>query len=752
MVFRVVVLSLALGACVQSEVVQCADGRTCPVGTRCLDNPRVCASDEQLTACDGHSGGDGCMTHAGTGLCNGAALGETCTNCVCLEARCGDGFLTAPEDCDGELAGAEPLCNQHGFYEDTAVGCTTACEYDIANSCSRTCGDGVVEAAFGEVCDDSVAPLEPCTSFGFDIGFASCVAGGCSPDVRSCRRIGWTPVVRDALSFTDSIASAAGHVYVAGSANSRVFVWHHDGVSWGRMDTGIDMGPSAMWAASPTDIYIVGGTTATARVAHFNGQAWTSVDLAIDAASFVWGTSSSDVWMFGSGSSRHFDGTAWTTMPAVATVVSVWASGPADYWLLGTGQNQLLHYDGTSWQAASVSPGITLRAVSGTGTQAVVVGEANVGGNSAYIQSGAGFVPLGVITTPLRRVWAVSPTDVFASGDGGVFHFDGRDWTKLTDTSSIIAIGGKEPGRIITVQAAGAIDRYNGNAWETRPIANAPTSQYSSVIGGPSDEVFVARNNAVDLYAQGKLTTTISGQNIRALGRAGDDVYAVGQSIIDRYTGPNTWTPDTAPAVFLTAVSGTDANTVFAITFNTIYRRNANGTWSLVPTPPIPSGTGFLDLWCVPNSSTCVAAGQRLIGMWNGTAWTLTPRPAGELLYSAWGSAPNDIYAAGSSGPSGALLHYDGTTWTNIEIAGEGDGFAGVFGTAANDVFAVTRGEQLYHFDGAHWSPVRKVLDATGSTMADLWVLPTAIWSVGSTTSAGSSLRLSVLERTFPWN
>ena len=63
--------------------------------------------------------------------------------------------------------------------------------------------------------------------------------------------------------------------------------------------------------------------------------------------------------------------------------------------------------------------------------------------------------------------------------------------------------------------------------------------------------------------------------------------------------------------------------------------------------------------------------------------WEL-PRPQGNSLGDVWGSGPDDVFAVGA----GTILHYDGTTWTNMASNSKMGGGA-VWGSGPNDVYAV---------------------------------------------------------------
>ncbi|MEO0814774.1 MAG: DUF4215 domain-containing protein, partial [Myxococcota bacterium] len=79
-----------------------------------------------------------------------------CIDAVCAETRCGDGIVSAPEECDdGENAGGGPNVCQPG------------CVFPA-------CGNGFVDTDFGEECDDGAA-----NGNGFSLCTAQCLNNRC---------------------------------------------------------------------------------------------------------------------------------------------------------------------------------------------------------------------------------------------------------------------------------------------------------------------------------------------------------------------------------------------------------------------------------------------------------------------------------------------------------------------------------------------------------------------------------------------
>ena len=102
------------------------------------------------------------------------------------------------------------------------------------------------------------------------------------------------------------------------------------------------------------------------------------------------------------------------------------------------------------------------------------------------------------------------------------------------------------------------------------------------------------------------------------------------------------------------------------------------------------------------------------------------PGGEGQLsLYSLWGSDTNDVYAIGhgSNGGTASLYHYNGQNWTIVKVSTLEGGFVDSYvsllkiaGSEKNDVWAVGRRGELgspvdsslvIHYDGSTWSEVK---------------------------------------------
>ena len=167
----------------------------------------------------------------------------------------------------------------------------------------------------------------------------------------------------------------------------------------------------------------------------------------------------------------------------------------------------------------------------------------------------------------------------------------------------------------------------------------------------------------------------------------------------------------------------------------------AGGAWTRVPVPQPPGQQALLsavdDLspasaWAVGTSfsggSGANPAGKTLIEHWNGTRWSIVPRPnpaAGpgdaNVLDAITGTGPNDLWAAGwdhnavTDTISLLFEHWNGTAWkavTSPTPIKSAQFAAGITAVGPTNVWAVgsdqTRGPKTLaaHWNGTAWSIV----------------------------------------------
>jgi len=94
---------------------------------------------------------------------------------------------------------------------------------------------------------------------------------------------------------------------------------------------------------------------------------------------------------------------------------------------------------------------------------------------------GTGWTQMASPTTnTLRDVWGTSASDVFASGDGVIVHFDGSTWTTMAIPSeaagaSLSRIWGTSGANVYATDNASMLLHYDGASWTRVPMPVAPT-------------------------------------------------------------------------------------------------------------------------------------------------------------------------------------------------------------------------------------------------------------------------------------
>jgi hypothetical protein len=132
------------------------------------------------------------------------------------------------------------------------------------------------------------------------------------------------------------------------------------------------------------------------------------------------------------------------------------------------------------------------------------------------------------------------------------------------------------------------------------------------------------------------------------------------------------------------------------------------------------------------SSSPSAPAGA--VGSWHVVLSDLEP-----TLLSVWGTAPDDVFAVGGAlgnGTPAAMLHYDGSAWTELAPGGTAT-LWWTYGTSDKDVWAVGEQGRIVHWDGAAFV---EHASGTTATLFGVWAAATNdVWAVGGTPGAGAS-------------
>lgn len=164
-----------------------------------------------------------------------------------------------------------------------------------------------------------------------------------------------------------------------------------------------------------------------------------------------------------------------------------------------------------------------------------------------------------------------------------------------------------------------------------------------------------------------------------------------------------------------------------------------SGKWDLdaVPHPwkivyEDPSTFALVGVWSSSATDVFVTGTEGAVVHFDGTTWTSQISGTDFEIFDLWGSSSTNVYGAvgddDSAGQVGAILHYDGVTWTHEDI--EAPYLVGIWGSSPSDVFAVGMWGTILHFDGHQWS---QQTSGTTEFLWDVWgSSPTNVFAVGS--------------------
>jgi hypothetical protein len=473
-------------------------------------------------------------------------------------------------------------------------------------------------------------------------------------------------------------------------------VLHWDGTSWTEMKPGTHINLRAVWVSGKSDVWIAGAPVlfGSGGISHWDGRAWTTSVAAgaMLSPTKFFGLTPQDLWLVGDRTLQHWDGASWkdelsrTMLMDDVMLTGIWGGSASDIWAIGYG-GEAYHFDGTAWTAQ----------------------------NPPIPESGSdGFHP------GPEALWGSRASDIWAVGREGILlHWDGGRWSRWGSGLNIgvTAVWAAGPRDAWAVGAAvdppaGLALHWNGQAW----------SKYNLTLAGLTD------------------TGEFSLSSI--FGISANDVYAVDQHGTIIHFDGSTWSivRNFGPPFtdILQAVWASGPNDVWVAGSPTLHWDGRAWSEVALPSPRFalpPSsvwGTAANDLWMVGDSHL---AGQRPILLhYDGSSWSDQASALDQKigLGGVWGAGKDDVYVVGGDVYGGqlasAIFHFDGQTWTRVEHGTVNRWLRAVWGTAANDIWAIGDAGAIVHFDGSSWAAEES---GDSSSLTGVWGVGTDVWIVG---------------------
>lgn len=458
----------------------------------------------------------------------------------------------------------------------------------------------------------------------------------------------------------------------------------------------------------------------------------------------LWGSSGSDVFSVGYGGTiRHYDGTAWSVMDAPGgqtTLYGVWGSSGSDVFAVGvdhvTGRSLVLHYDGASWSRMALDPAFTWQLNDVWGTS----------GSDVYAVGSPGVLHYdGVSWTRMTEgygssVWGTSGSDLFVAG-AGIRHFDGATWSVMVPPDNTVSyqdIWGSSGTDVYVVgyESTGipgaltwnhpVLQHYDGTAWTS--VSPGQGHHYKGIWGSSGSDVFVIGYDVLSyagmiLHFDGATWSRVkdleSPSTLSAVwGASNTDVFAAGAQQFVHFDGAAWSAMGTVFEKDVNSVGGSSPGDVYAVGTGKVLRFDGT-SWTAALTDPL---TELYGVWASPGGEVFAVGPHHhpsldperkgTILRYDGSEWTSTvPGQPYWDFYGVWGSSATDVFAVGlgylpdpgGSLEFGSILHFDGTGWSPMDAPTDLQLFTAVWGSSANDVFAVGGGD-MFHYNGSVWS------------------------------------------------
>ncbi|MEA3247776.1 MAG: hypothetical protein U9Q74_16625 [Gemmatimonadota bacterium] len=348
-----------------------------------------------------------------------------------------------------------------------------------------------------------------------------------------------------------------------------------------------------------------------------------------------------------------------------------------------------------------------------------------------------------------------------SSTSGQIFRFNGSVWTSVSAPLATVPkyhLQCPAAGQAFVIASGSALYQWNGSTWVALPLTGigparivtfdwavvSPTEIYAVSDSSRTDRVFYRFDGtkwnelgrerfnqafsqpwadprggaayAVSLFGRVEKMTT-SGASVLAyqpnlrdvVMTSASSAFAVGWNMfLARWDGAQ-WTVDPPPAGTrntraLQGVWSDGPKNAWAVGARSVALKFDGTAWAVVSDSLRPLGAqdnynavwgSASDVWIVGDATIVQCKG--------GTSCGSQPSPAASAgaLYSVWGSAANNIFAVGVGG---RILKYDGTAWATM-ASPTNRTLARVAGSGPTDVWAL--GDSvLLHYDGTQWSVV----------------------------------------------
>lgn len=469
-------------------------------------------------------------------------------------------------------------------------------------------------------------------------------------------------------------------------------------------------GAPAIWAASGDNAF-AGGSNGI--IYHFDGKRWTPMEkFTSDSIRYIWGFNNNDFYavtdptIYDNSNIYHYNGNSWELMKGSPVGWSIWGTGPTDLFVAANGE--VYHYDGSTWTTMIIpesAKAVTLWEIWGAaGDDVFVVGNKGI----ILHYNGTEWSTMNSNTIGnIWEVWGTASNNVYAITLNTVLHYDGKGWSEFSINidypyDDLRSIWGNAADNIY-ISSYHTLMSYNGKEWQQVAAVGA------SSIWGSSGKVFLA-GDEVGIYESNSYKRhyfVASERIITVSGSASNNVLLGGMWTYGLLYDGREWqrlypTYNQHPNFHFYFAWVIDKNNIIAGDDDEIKYYDGTDWWS----HRILNYDSFIDnsqdAWAQTSSEGFVVARAGRVYKFNNEEYWLTEMdtPTSVDLHGVWGTTANNVYAVGNGG---TILHYNGSVWVEINNPATQD-LNAVWGNDSQDIYAVGKSGTIIHYDGNSWN------------------------------------------------
>jgi hypothetical protein len=383
---------------------------------------------------------------------------------------------------------------------------------------------------------------------------------------------------------------------------------------------------------------------------------------------------------------------------------AVFARTPSDVWLVGI-DGIILHWNGASFTPYDVTNDDLYGVWAASSTFAVAAAY-DYPNQTEYLLRWDGNTWTRWMDSPVPNgdaIWGTSANDFWIAGWPGAAHWDGTKFTVDNTPIGDVISGAAADDIFIGQPQATAMFHYDGKSWTQMP---APPDGVKSIaaMGGGKAWMCAGTDLTVPMpaYWDGAAWTTpdstmTSCQHIFTPDRSTvwassyTDVFELsGGKWASLYHGPDN----------IISLGGSSSSDIWAAGIGgEILRGGTQGMTELAHARPLTNRS----VWPVgPNDAWVASPGAMGVLRWKdgqpADSWAAAnPRAVNDVM----GRSASDLWVVGAAG---LAAHYDGTSWTEVDVAGpNAPDLYGVWENAPTEVWAVGKNETTWLYDGSHW-------------------------------------------------